>query len=61
MADNKEHVICYASRTCSTAEAKLGPTDGELLAMVYAVEKFHCYVAGTKFVVVTDHAALVYL
>ena len=29
--------------------------------MVYSVEKFHCYIAGTKFVVVTDHAALVYL
>jgi len=29
--------------------------------MVYAVEKFHCYVAGTKFVIVTDHAALVHL
>jgi len=60
-ADNKSHVICYASRTCSLAESKLGPTDGELAAMVYAVEKFHCYVAGTKFIIVTDHAALVHL
>ena len=53
--------MCYASRTCSDTEAKLGPTDGELLAIVYAVEKFHCYVAGTRFVVVTDHSALVHL
>ena len=60
-ADNKQHVVCYASRRCSAAEAKLGPTDGELLALVFAVEKFHVYLAGTKFTVVTDHAALVFL
>lgn len=60
-ADNKNHVVCYASRRCSQAESKLGPTDGELLAIVFAVEKFHPYVAGTKFNVVTDHAALVFL
>lgn len=39
--DGKHHVVCYASRHCSPAESKLGPTDGELLAIVYAVEKFH--------------------
>jgi len=59
--DNKNHVISYASRTCSAAEAKLGPTDGELLAIIYACDKFHSYIAGTKFVIVTDHSALTYL
>ena len=60
-ADNKQHVICYASRHCSLAESKLGPTDGELLAMVYACKKFHHYIAGTHFTIITDHAALVTL
>jgi hypothetical protein len=32
-----------------------------LLAIIYALEKFHCYVAGTTFTVITDHAALVHL
>ena len=59
--DNKSHVIAYASRTCSKAESRLGPTDGELLAIIYAVEKFHNYLAGTPFVIVTDHSALVHL
>ncbi len=54
-------MIAYASRTCSEAEARLGPTDGELLAILYAVEKFHSYVAGTKFLLVTDHSALQYM
>ena len=61
LSDGKWHVVAYASRNCSAAEAKLGPTDGELLALVYALEKFHPYIAGSKVVVVTDHAALVHL
>ncbi len=60
-SDGKYHVIAYASRTCSVAEAKLGPTDGELLAILYAVEKFHGYIGGMKFLLVTDHSALQYL
>lgn len=59
--DNKQHVIAYASRRCSNAEAKLGPTDGELLALAFGIEKFDPYLAGTKFTVVTDHAALLFL
>lgn len=54
-------MVAYASRTCSKAESKLGPTDGELLAIVYAVEKFHHHVAGTSFTIVTDHSALCHL
>jgi hypothetical protein len=59
--DGKWHVVSYASRTCSKAESRLGPTDGELLAIVYALEKFHHHVAGTSFTVITDHDALVHL
>lgn len=28
---------------------------------MYAVEKFHNYLAGSSFVIVTDHSALVHL
>ena len=45
-ADNKCHLISCASRNCTAAEAKLGPTDGEVLALVFAVTKFHTYLAG---------------
>jgi hypothetical protein len=33
----------------------------ELLAMVFAIEKFRSYLVGTKVSVYTDHAALKYL
>lgn len=59
--DGKNHVISYASRHCSSAESKLGPTDGELLAIIYAVDKFHSYIAGSHFMITTDHAALIHL
>ncbi len=54
-------MVSYASRTCSAAEAQLGPTEGELLAVIYAVEKFHHHLAGTPFTIITDHSALVHL
>ena len=51
--------MSYASCHCSLAESKLGPMDDKLLAMVYACGKFHSYIVGTHFTLVTDHAALV--
>ena len=38
-SDGKWHVTAYASRNCSAAEAKLGPMDGEILALIYSWEK----------------------
>ena len=61
LSNGKWHIVAYASWNCSVVEAKLGPTDGELLAMIYALEKFHPYIARSKVVMVTDHAALVHL
>jgi hypothetical protein len=36
-------------------------TEKELLAMVFAIEKFRSYLVGAKVVVYTDHATLKYL
>jgi hypothetical protein len=52
--DKKPYVIYYASKTLNSAKK-------ELLAVVFACEKFRSYLVGSHVVVVSDHATLKYL
>ncbi|XP_073033722.1 uncharacterized protein [Primulina eburnea] len=59
--DKKSHVIYYASRTLDSAQCNYTTTEKELLAIVFALEKFRSYLLGSKVIVFSDHAALKYL
>ncbi|XP_019100932.1 PREDICTED: uncharacterized protein LOC104789643 [Camelina sativa] len=59
--DKKLHAIYYASRTLDEAQRNYATTEKELLAVVFAFEKFRSYLVGSKVIVHTDHAALRYL
>ncbi|XP_010559014.1 PREDICTED: uncharacterized protein LOC104827536 [Tarenaya hassleriana] len=55
------HAIYYASRTLDDAQVNYTTTEKELLAVVFAFEKFRSYLVGSKVIVYTDYAALRYL
>lgn len=55
------HVIYYASRTLDAAQADYITTEKELLAIVFALDKFQSYPLGSKVVVFSDHAAMKFL
>ncbi|GJW50823.1 reverse transcriptase domain-containing protein [Tanacetum coccineum] len=59
--ENYFRPIQYASKTLSDAQINYTVTEKELLAMVYAFEKFRSYLILSKTIVYTDHSALKYL
>ncbi|RDY01283.1 Retrovirus-related Pol polyprotein from transposon 17.6, partial [Mucuna pruriens] len=60
-ADLPVHVIAYASRTMDPAQQNYTTTKKELLEIVFALDKFHSYLLGSRIVVFFDHVALRYL
>ena len=59
--DKKAYVIHYASRTLYSAQINYFTTEKELLAIVFALDKFWSYLVGSPIICFTDHAALKYL
>nr|GEU55472.1 reverse transcriptase domain-containing protein [Tanacetum cinerariifolium] len=53
--------IHYASKTMTEAESNYTTTEKEMLAVVYAFEKFWSYLIMNKSIMYTDHSALKYL
>ena len=57
----KPYVVYYASKTLNEAQMNYTTTEKELLAVVYALDKFHAYLVGSDIIIFTDHSALKYL
>ena len=53
--------IYYVSRTFNEAQENYSTTEKEMLAIVFAYEKFKPYILGSHVIVHTDHAAIKYL
>ena len=54
-------VIYYSSKTFNEAQENYFTTENEMLAMVFACEKFRPYILGSHVVIHTDHATIKYL
>ena len=53
--------IYYASKTFNEAQENYSTTEKEMLAIVFACEKFRPYILGSHVVIHADHAAIKYL
>ena len=58
MPDGTEHPVGFASQTLSNAEKNYSQLEKKGLACVFGVKKFHTYLYGRSFTLLTDHKPL---
>lgn len=56
-----EHPVLYASRKLTVREEAYSASEKECACLVWAVQKLACYIAGSHFVIETDHCPLTWL
>jgi len=56
--DKKHHAIAYASKTLTRPQPNYATAEKELLAVVFAIDKFRSYLVRGKVIVYSNHAAL---
>jgi len=59
--DKVFHAIYYASKVLNEAQLNYATTEKEMLAIVFALEKFWSYLIGSRVTIFTDHAAIKHL
>ena len=59
--DGSERPVAYASRSLGPAEKKYSQLDKEGLAIIFGVKRFHQYLVGRHFTILSDHKPLQHL
>ena len=58
LSDGSERSLVYASRSLSEMEQRYAHIDKETLSIIFAVKRFHQYLFGLSFTIITDHKPL---
>ncbi|XP_039764291.1 uncharacterized protein K02A2.6-like [Pararge aegeria] len=58
MENGQERPIAMSSRTLNSHERRYSQLDKEATAIMFGIKKFHNYLAGRNFTVITDHKPL---
>ena len=58
LSDGSERPVAYASRSLSETERRYAQIDKEALSIIFAVKRFHQYLFGLSFTIITDHKPL---
>ena len=61
MWEGRLHVIYYISQLFNEVQLNYATIEKELLAVIFALDKFKSYLVGSKVIIFADHAILNYL
>ncbi len=58
LPDGTEHPIAFASHTLQPRKRNYAQVEKEALSLIFGIQKFHKYIYGRQFPLVTDHKPL---